>query len=154
MRLCNCPCARSTGRRFDELDRVIRHCYWASRFEGIVPCTSRCALLGFTSLEPSLGLTGTSRSRRSAIGRPETAGAPDCLPQTSRSDLILNVSKVASISPTWAPATGHNRSFPTRSQVLARSIYERQVSGAKSEAFVGSTRPLPYIQADRESPRQ
>lgn len=39
------------------------------------------------------------------------------------------------------PAIGHNRSFPTRSQVLLTSTFERQVSGDESEAFVGSTRP-------------
>ena len=37
---------------------------------------------------------------------------------------------------------GHNRSFPTRSQVLSRSICERQVSGDESEVFVGSSRPI------------
>ncbi len=43
-------------------------------------------------------------------------------------------------SPLHAP--GHNRSFPTRSQVRSRSTHERQVSGGDSEAFVGSTRPI------------
>jgi len=56
------------------------------------------------------GRRSSSTTARTACGRPETAGSPDCLPQTSRSDLILNVSKVASISPTWAPATGERLS--------------------------------------------
>jgi len=47
------------------------------------------------------------------IARPKPAGQI----------LILNVSKVASISLTGAPAFGHNRPFPTRSQVLSRSTY-------------------------------
>jgi len=44
-----------------------------------------------------------------ATGRPETAGLPDRETQTGQSDLMLKVSKVASISATWAPATGHKR---------------------------------------------
>ena len=39
------------------------------------------------------------------VRRPETASLPDWAPQTRQSDLIVNVSKVASISPTRAPAT-------------------------------------------------
>jgi len=66
---------------------------------------------------------GGSQSRLSwptASGRPETAGSPDCSPQTGRSDLSLNVSKVASISPTWAPA--NRRAFICRGTALAERV--------------------------------
>ena len=53
--------------------------------------------------------------------------------------------KVSFLALARPSAPGHKPSFPTRSQVLQRSTYERQVSGAKSEAFVGSTRPRPDI---------
>jgi hypothetical protein len=37
-------------------------------------------------------------------------------------------------------AAGHNRSFPTRSKILAQRTREWQVSGDEPERFVGSTR--------------
>jgi hypothetical protein len=42
-------------------------------------------------------------------GRPATAGCRNCSLQTGRSDLILNVSKMALSSPTGAPGIGHNQ---------------------------------------------
>ena len=53
---------------------------------------------------------GRVKQQTTANGRPATAGSWNCSPQTGRSDLILNVSKVASRSPTGAPDIGHFRS--------------------------------------------
>ena len=73
----------------------------------------------------------------SADGRPETTGSPDCSPQTGRSDLILNVSKGASISPTWAPAIGQERSFVDQDQcsqsLLAMNIAAEAAKEARQQ---------------------
>ena len=45
---------------------------------------------------------------------PETAGSPDWTPNPRQSDQIVAVSKVMSISPTSAPATGHKQSVAGR----------------------------------------
>ena len=55
----------------------------------------------------SLELPLRSPDPRAVHGRPATPGSRNCSPQTGRSDRILNVSKVASISSTGAPGIGH-----------------------------------------------
>jgi len=64
-----------------------------------------------------------------ADGRPATAGSRNCSLQTGRSDLVLNVSKVASISPTGAPALGHEPSAASRRNV-ARDHAKRRGTAA------------------------
>ena len=72
-------------------------------------------------------------------------------PKPAIQDVALNVSKVASKSSAGAPALGHNRSFPTRFQILSRRTCERQVSGDESDAVVGSSRPPPAAQTSQKS---
>ena len=106
----------------------------------------------------------TSSRPRQAEKRGRTQGLPGrphpsrgrCAPRIRRQHLAGSVSAgcqeadfrclqlAAKVSCQRRPGThtaGHNRYFPTRSQFLSTSTYERQVSGDESEAFVGSTRP-------------
>ena len=67
--------------------------------------------------------------------RPATAGSRNCSLQTCRSDLVLNVSKVASTSPTGTPALGQEPSSATGRLRAARRCrhHPSRAPGARSQ---------------------
>jgi len=71
--------------------------------------------------------------RMTGSGRQASADCREFSLQTGRSDLVLNGSKVASISPTVAPAVGHDLPFvqwPTLLPFDSRRIESQALSGA------------------------
>jgi hypothetical protein len=52
----------------------------------------------------------------------------------------------SNLNPT-SPGLGHKPSFPTRSKISSRSIYEWLVSREETDPHFGSTRPVPVVRA-------
>ena len=77
-----------------------------------------------------------------SLKRKDRRPASDPLPSHAVQWWLAALQRVRSLAASRRTrADGHNRSFPTRSQILSRRTGERQVSGDESDAVVGSTRP-------------